>query len=249
MGSPTTAIRSMKWVGDFSRVESTTWSWGPRLSREPNDQLDAPNRRLPESRVRRFAKRKLASHPTSIFLVNSFLFPLHRSSELAPVGSEAWFWCVTGTIVGTVSARAGYQDYRSDSTTKAPFSLFMSQIRDFQFHTSQTGNARSLTTAASFAMVVRGLAQCRPVSHGFDARSRSTSTGKHRSRASAASSRSGRPLTCGAATADGFASVMLTVGSAVARVVASGQLFLTGRSGSTLDCPSASPRTHRASPP
>ena len=75
--------------------------------------------------------------------------PLHRSSELAPVGLEAWFWCVTGTIVGTVSAPApaGYQDYRSDSTTKAPFSLFMSQIRDFPFHTSQTGNARSLTTA------------------------------------------------------------------------------------------------------
>jgi hypothetical protein len=37
---------------------------------EPTDQLDASNRRLPESRVRRFAKRKSASRTSSIFLAN-----------------------------------------------------------------------------------------------------------------------------------------------------------------------------------
>jgi hypothetical protein len=26
------AVRSMKWVGDFSRLESTTWSWWPKTS-------------------------------------------------------------------------------------------------------------------------------------------------------------------------------------------------------------------------
>ena len=40
---------------------------GPDLSQmEPTEQLDAPNRRLPESRVRRFARRKCAFRPTSI---------------------------------------------------------------------------------------------------------------------------------------------------------------------------------------
>ena len=157
---------------------------------------------------------------------------LPRSSELARVGSGGAVLARHRDNRRDSSAAAGYQDYRFDSTTKAPFSLFMSQIRNFQFHTSQTGNARSLTRPARNdhrSGVFRdgysrpGSVSTRP--HGFDARSRSTSTGRHRSRASAASSRSRRPLACGAATADGFASVMLTVGSAVARVVASGNCF------------------------
>jgi hypothetical protein len=40
---------------------------------EPTDQLDAPNRRLPESRVRRFAQRDSACRQPSIFLVNPSL--------------------------------------------------------------------------------------------------------------------------------------------------------------------------------
>jgi hypothetical protein len=64
------AIRSKKWVRDFGRLESTAWRWWTRLSQmEPTDQLDASNRRLPESRVGRFAKRKPASRPSSIVLV------------------------------------------------------------------------------------------------------------------------------------------------------------------------------------
>src|SRR6266850_6775383 len=73
---------------------------------EPTDQLDAPNRKLPESRVRRFAKRNPASRPTSIFLVNPSPF------STSPIERVGWrwlwdtlFWCVSGTIVGTVSIR------------------------------------------------------------------------------------------------------------------------------------------------
>ena len=70
---------------------------------EPTDQLDAPNRRLPESRVRRFAKRKSASRTSSIFLVNpsrSSTSPIERVGWL--LAPEALFWEVAGTIVGTV---------------------------------------------------------------------------------------------------------------------------------------------------
>ena len=45
---------------------------------EPTDKLDAPNRRLPESRVKRVAKRKSASRTSSIFLVNPSLFSTSR---------------------------------------------------------------------------------------------------------------------------------------------------------------------------
>lgn len=44
---------------------------GPDLSQmEPTDQLDAADRRLPEGRVRRSAKRNAASRPSSIFVAN-----------------------------------------------------------------------------------------------------------------------------------------------------------------------------------
>ena len=79
----------MKWVGDLIRLESTTYSLWPRFSQmEPTDQLDAANRRLPESRVRRFAKRKSASRTFSIFLVNPSLF---SASSIERVGSR-WLW-------------------------------------------------------------------------------------------------------------------------------------------------------------
>jgi hypothetical protein len=52
------------------------------------------------SRTRRFAKRKLASGPTSILLVNPSLFSTPRSRELVGVGSGL-FCRVAGTIVGT----------------------------------------------------------------------------------------------------------------------------------------------------
>jgi hypothetical protein len=59
---------------------------GPDLSQmEPTDQLDAPDRGFPESCVKRFAKRKLASRPTSTFLVNPSLF---SASRIEPVGSR-----------------------------------------------------------------------------------------------------------------------------------------------------------------
>src|SRR5688572_29238742 len=53
---------------------------------EPTDQLDSPNRGLPESCVRRFAKRKSASRPTSIFLVNPSLF------STSPIERVGWCW-------------------------------------------------------------------------------------------------------------------------------------------------------------
>ena len=65
---------------------------------EPTDQLDAPDRRLPESRVGRFARRKPASRPSSIFLVNQSFHRLPRSSELAAVGSGDAVWRVAGTM-------------------------------------------------------------------------------------------------------------------------------------------------------
>jgi hypothetical protein len=44
---------------------------GPDFSQmEPTDQLDASNRRLPESRLERFAKRRSAFRPSSFFLAN-----------------------------------------------------------------------------------------------------------------------------------------------------------------------------------
>lgn len=55
---------------------------------EPTDQLDAPNRRLPEGRVRRFANRKSVSRPPSIFLVNPSL-PV--TSLIRRFGSR-WLW-------------------------------------------------------------------------------------------------------------------------------------------------------------
>ena len=55
---------------------------------EPTAQLDAPNRGLPESRVKRFAKRKSASRTPSIFLVNPSLF---STSQIERLGSR-WLW-------------------------------------------------------------------------------------------------------------------------------------------------------------
>jgi hypothetical protein len=61
---------------------------GPNFPQmEPTDQLDASNRRLPESRVRQFAKRKSASRTSSILLVNLSHVSLRRSGELAGIGS------------------------------------------------------------------------------------------------------------------------------------------------------------------
>jgi hypothetical protein len=65
---------------------------------EPTDQLDAPNRRLPEGRIRRFAERKPASRQPSNFLVNHFT---DRTSWLA-LALEARFWRLAGTILGTI---------------------------------------------------------------------------------------------------------------------------------------------------
>jgi hypothetical protein len=53
---------------------------------EPTDQLDAPNRRLPESRVSRFAKRKSASRTSSISLVNL------SSSFTSTIERVGWRW-------------------------------------------------------------------------------------------------------------------------------------------------------------
>ena len=72
---------------------------------EPTDQLDAPNRRLPESRVRRFAKRKSASRTSSIFLANPHFQHFANRATWLPLALEALFWRVAGTIVGTVPLR------------------------------------------------------------------------------------------------------------------------------------------------
>jgi hypothetical protein len=50
---------------------------------EPTDQLDAANRRLPEGRVRRFAKRTSASRPLSILLTNQ---TISSTSTIARLG-------------------------------------------------------------------------------------------------------------------------------------------------------------------
>ena len=71
---------------------------------EPIDQLDVPNRRLPEGRLRRFAKRNPASPPFSFFLVNPSLFSA-SSSELAGVGSRDAVLRGSLTVVGTVPPR------------------------------------------------------------------------------------------------------------------------------------------------
>ena len=54
---------------------------------EPTDQLDAPNRRFPESRVRRFAKRNSTSPHPSIVLTKQSISTTSDLSDLAPVGS------------------------------------------------------------------------------------------------------------------------------------------------------------------
>jgi hypothetical protein len=53
---------------------------------EPIDQLDVPNRRLPEGRLRRFAKRNAASRPPSTFRLNLSL------SGTSPIGRLGCCW-------------------------------------------------------------------------------------------------------------------------------------------------------------
>ena len=59
---------------------------------EPTDQLDAANRRLPDSRVKRLAKRRSASQPLSFSSQILAFQSLPRSSELAAVGSGGAIW-------------------------------------------------------------------------------------------------------------------------------------------------------------
>lgn len=71
---------------------------------EPTDELDAPNRRLPESRVRRFAKRRSAFRPSSFFLANP---RVSITSSIERLGC-CWLWKPRlgrwqGTISGAVS--------------------------------------------------------------------------------------------------------------------------------------------------
>jgi len=70
---------------------------GPDFSQmEPTDQLDASNRRLPESRLERFAKRRSAFRPSSFFLATLAVQSLPRSSDLAAVAPHARFWSSQG---------------------------------------------------------------------------------------------------------------------------------------------------------
>jgi hypothetical protein len=77
---------------------------------EPTDQLDAPNRRLPESRVERFAKRNSASRTSSICLSDILNFPrksfrffsFSDQAKWLALALEALFRRVTGTIVGRI---------------------------------------------------------------------------------------------------------------------------------------------------
>ena len=97
------ACRAEAHASALARVSE---GWWPRFSQmEPTDQLDAPNRRLPESRVKRFAKRKSASRTSSIFLVNpSRSSTSPTAASWLPLALKTLFWRVSGTIVGTVDA-------------------------------------------------------------------------------------------------------------------------------------------------
>ena len=84
----TAAYKSDPLVAEVAEVLRVR-GFGPDLSQmEPTDQLDAPNRGLPKSRVRRFAKRKSASRPSSIVLVNP---SLSSTSQIDRVGWR-WLW-------------------------------------------------------------------------------------------------------------------------------------------------------------
>jgi len=85
---------------------------------EPTDELDAPDRRLPESRVGRFAQRKSASRPSSIFLVLLPLLRLHRFDDLAPVGFSTLESEICGGSQPTLSAALA-----AGSVTTIPSSL------------------------------------------------------------------------------------------------------------------------------
>jgi hypothetical protein len=89
--------------------------WWPRFPRmEPTDQLDAPDRRLPESRVRRFAKRKSAFRTSSIFLVNTSLF---STSLIERVGRWPWTRCF-----GASQGQLWEQSRRLDPMVPTPHS-------------------------------------------------------------------------------------------------------------------------------
>ena len=74
---------------------------GPDLSQmEPTDRLDAPDRGLPESRVKRSAKRRSAIRPSSSFLVNPRFQSLPRSTVWLLLALESPVWEMAGTILG-----------------------------------------------------------------------------------------------------------------------------------------------------
>jgi hypothetical protein len=82
---------------------------------EPTDQLDTPNRRLPEGRVRRSSKRKSASRTSSIFLVDpspSFTSPIRRLGSSWLPKPVAIRRSVLVAVVD-VAANAGYASGRS----------------------------------------------------------------------------------------------------------------------------------------
>ena len=71
------------WLAIRSSREARAKDGGPDFHQlEPNDELDAVNRRPPEGRVKRFAKRKSTSRPSSLFLVNPSLFSTSQIQRL-----------------------------------------------------------------------------------------------------------------------------------------------------------------------